>query len=60
MAGLFTVAIAGVFAGAAQAQQVGRITGRVTDASSGGPLGEVQVYIAGANTGALSRQDGRS
>jgi TonB-dependent starch-binding outer membrane protein SusC len=58
--GLVTLAVAGVLASPAQAQQqVGRITGRVTDAASGGPLSEAQVYIPGANIGALSRQDGR-
>ena len=47
------------FASPVEAQQTGRITGQVTDAQSGAPLAEVQVYIVGANQGALSRADGR-
>ncbi len=43
----------------AAAQEPGNITGQVTDATAGTPLGEVQVYLAGAGLGTLSRQDGR-
>jgi TonB-dependent starch-binding outer membrane protein SusC len=39
--------------------QTGQITGRVTDAQSGGPLSEVQVYVQGLQVGSLSRADGR-
>jgi outer membrane receptor protein involved in Fe transport len=41
-----------------QAQQAGRITGRATDAESGAPLSDVQIYLVGANIGAISRQNG--
>ena len=59
LVGLLTLALLALASGPLDAQQVGRITGRVIDASSGAPLGEAQVYIPGANIGALSRQDGR-
>ena len=36
-----------------------QVTGRVTDAQSGQPMAAVQVFIAGANIGALSQQNGR-
>src|SRR5690606_21567689 len=48
----------GLTAPAVQAQ-TGQITGRVTDAQSGGPLSEVQVYLVGQELGTLSRADGR-
>ena len=41
-----------------QAQQ-GQIIGTVTNATTGGPISEVQVFIEGQNIGALSRADGR-
>ena len=41
------------------AAQTGQIVGTVSDASSGAPLSEVQVYIPDASVGVLSRQDGR-
>src|SRR5687767_9094477 len=44
--------------GTVGAQQQGRISGRVTDATTGAPLSEVQIYLAGANLGSLSRQNG--
>jgi TonB-linked SusC/RagA family outer membrane protein len=47
------------FAGEAQAQQTGQITGVVTDAQSGAPIAEVQVYIAGLGIGSLTRANGR-
>jgi outer membrane receptor protein involved in Fe transport len=43
---------------AAGAQELGRITGRTSDAASQAPLSEVQVYLVGVNMGALSRQNG--
>src|SRR5687767_9771269 len=47
------------FAGSASAQTpaLGRINGRVTDAATGAPLTDVQVYLVGANLGAISRQN---
>ena len=48
-----------VASAAAVEAQTGRVTGRVSDASSGAPLSEVQVYLVGGQIGALSRQDGR-
>ena len=39
--------------------QNGRITGTVTDAQSGGQLGEVQVYVVDSTLGTLSRSNGR-
>ena len=38
--------------------QTGQIVGQVTDANSGATLGEVQIYLADANLGVLSRRDG--
>ena len=54
------VAFASVFTSSASAQtaQTGRINGRVTDASNGAPMSDVQVYLVGANLGAISRQNG--
>jgi len=43
----------------AAAQQTGSITGRVTEATSGAPLGEVQVYVPGTGIGGLSRANGQ-
>jgi hypothetical protein len=43
----------------AQQQQTARITGRVVDAQSQAPLTDVQVYLVGANLGAISRQTGQ-
>jgi len=40
-------------------QQTGQITGQVTDARSGAPLAQVQVYIEGTGLGGLTRADGR-
>jgi outer membrane receptor protein involved in Fe transport len=45
-------------AGPVQAQQTGRIQGTVTDGTTGAPLTEVQVYLVGANLGAITRQNG--
>src|SRR5688500_15088572 len=42
----------------AGAQEVGRITGQVTD-NAGAPLSEVQVYIPNTGLGALTRPNGR-
>jgi TonB-linked SusC/RagA family outer membrane protein len=43
--------------GAASAQQ-GTITGRVSDATTGRPIGSAQVVIAGLNVGGLSNAEG--
>src|SRR5687768_16237589 len=48
-----------VYASPATAQELGRITGMVTDAQSGAPLGEVQVFIPGSGIGTLTRANGR-
>ena len=55
LAGIVSVMPSGAHA---QEQQTGRITGRVTDAQSGAPLSDVQVYLVGLNIGAISRQNG--
>lgn len=39
--------------------QTGQITGTVSTANTGAPLGEVQVYLVGEELGSLSRADGR-
>ena len=60
LGGSVLAAIAFVAVSAATVQaQTGQITGSVTNASTGGPLSEVQVYIEGQNLGALTRADGR-
>lgn len=41
-----------------QAQSTGTVRGTATDATSGRPLGAVQVYVVGTERGALSRADG--
>src|SRR5687768_6636536 len=56
-AALLVAAVA--FAAPAAAQQTGRIAGRVTDATSGAALGEVQVYIPGTGLGTLTRSTGQ-
>jgi TonB-linked SusC/RagA family outer membrane protein len=43
---------------AAQAQQAS-VTGRVTEAGSGSPISDAQVFIVGTNLGGLTNQDGR-
>ncbi len=50
---------AGTLSAPALAQDTGSITGRVTDASSLAPLGEVQVYMPGTGLGGLTRQNGQ-
>jgi TonB-linked SusC/RagA family outer membrane protein len=57
--GLFVFVLLVLSATSAQAQAGGRILGLVTDAQSGQPLGEVQVYIPGTGLGALTRANGR-
>jgi TonB-linked SusC/RagA family outer membrane protein len=47
-----------LLAGTAAAQQTS-ITGRVTDAQTGQPVGAAQVTVVGTNIGALSGTDGR-
>ena len=56
--GLLTVGLMGLTAPAVQAQ-TGQITGTVTNAQSGAPLGEVQVFLVDQQLGTLSRGDGR-
>jgi 5-hydroxyisourate hydrolase-like protein (transthyretin family) len=41
-----------------EAPRPGRISGRVSDAQTGAPLADVQVYLVGANIGAITRQNG--
>lgn len=41
------------------AQETGRVTGRVVDASSGAPIQGAQVFVVGSNLGTLSQTDGR-
>jgi 5-hydroxyisourate hydrolase-like protein (transthyretin family) len=43
---------------APQPAETARISGRVTDAETGAPLADVQVYLAGASIGAITRQNG--
>ncbi len=58
LAGLSLAALVGF--GPAQVEaQTGQIVGQVTDAGSGAPLGEVQIFIPTAQVGVLSRADGR-
>jgi len=56
--GALLVTTMALLAGSASAQQNGRISGRVSDAATGAPLNDVQVFLAGANIGAVSRQTG--
>jgi len=53
------VAMALFTAGPVLAQQTGQITGTVTSAGNGLPMGDVQVSIEGTGLGQLSNQDGR-
>ena len=53
------IALLAVAAPTEVSAQAGQIVGTVTNATTGGPLGEVQVFIEGQNLGALSRADGR-
>ncbi len=59
--GLAVLIVAGlsVLAAVPAHAQNGRITGVATDAQSGGPIGEVQVYIVGSTLGTLTRSNGR-
>src|SRR5690606_30972818 len=57
LTGLALAAVLGVSA-PVEAQN-GQIVGQVRDATSGAPLGEVQVHIPTAGIGVLSRADGR-
>ena len=50
--------VAGLGPRYAQAQQTGRIVGRVTAAESGAPVSEVQVFVPGTGLGTLTRQNG--
>ncbi len=48
-----------LLAPAAVEAQTGQITGRVTDASTGRPVAEVQIHIPDTGIGVLTRSDGR-
>src|SRR5688500_8664083 len=52
------VALAALFAPSLQARQTGRIVGRVTEAQSGAPISEAQVFIPGTGLGGLTRANG--
>src|SRR5688500_12501477 len=52
------VALAGLLAPSLAAQQTGRVVGRVTDAQSGAPISEAQVFIPGSGLGGLTRANG--
>ncbi len=55
---ILTVAVFAALAAPAAAQD-GQITGQVTNAATGGPIGQVQVYLANTTIGTLTRADGR-
>src|SRR5688572_25188411 len=55
---LLAFVVSSLFVSSVQAQQNGRIVGRVTAAESGAPIGEAQVFIAGTGLGSLSRSNG--
>src|SRR5690606_11369407 len=52
------LALAGLLATGAAAQETGQVTGMVTD-GSGIALSEVQVYLVGPQLGSLTRSNGR-
>jgi TonB-linked SusC/RagA family outer membrane protein len=56
--GALTLALLLGSSAAAQAQQA-TVTGRVTEAGSGTPISDAQVFIVGTNLGGLTNQDGR-
>ena len=56
--GALTLALLFGGTAAAQAQQA-NVTGRVTEAGSGVPIADAQVFIVGTNLGGLTNQDGR-
>ena len=58
MGALSTLAVLAAFAAPAAAQE-GQITGQITNAVTGGPIGQVQVYLANTTLGTLTRADGR-
>lgn len=58
LVGLLALLMVASFTTAVEAQQTGRITGTVTDAQSGAPLGQVQVYLAGTELGTLTQSSG--
>jgi TonB-linked SusC/RagA family outer membrane protein len=55
---LVTVGLVGASAADVQAQ-TGQITGTVTNAQSGAPISEVQIFVVGRTIGSLTRADGR-
>ena len=56
---VIVVAMAIWIASAASAQEVGSISGRVTDAASNSPIPSVQVQVVGTTRGATTAEDGR-
>src|SRR5262245_40200081 len=58
-AALSLLALGALATGSAAQQQTGQIAGQVTDAQTGGPLPEVQVYITTLSIGNLTRANGR-
>lgn len=56
---LLALALVGLSAPQQVEAQAGQIVGTVTNAATGGPIGEVQVFLEGQNLGALTRADGR-
>jgi outer membrane receptor for ferrienterochelin and colicin len=54
-----TLAVLLLVAAPLHAQGAGKITGVVTDASTGAPLAGVQVYLEGTGRGALTQENGR-
>ncbi len=48
-----------VLTGTAGAQQVGSVTGRITDAGTGQPVPVSQVQVVGTNLGAMANEQGR-
>ncbi|HZD05768.1 MAG TPA: carboxypeptidase-like regulatory domain-containing protein, partial [Longimicrobiales bacterium] len=56
---VLAVAVALLTAPMAVAAQQGSVTGRVTDASTGEPLGSAQIFVQGTNIGTLSTAEGR-
>ncbi len=55
---LAVAVVFGFAASSAEAQQTGRIVGKVTDAQSGAPVAEAQVFIPGTGLGGLTRTNG--
>ncbi len=58
LSALFALVLAVAFVAPASAQETGRIVGRVTDAASGAPQSDVQVFLPGTGLGSLTRANG--